>query len=127
MKIIVCDDEKENLLQIGTMLNKITCISSRNVKIEYCLNSQECIECLRNEKACLIILDMQLQECLGIALARKLRELQKDFKLIFISDINSYAAETYEVNADGYLLKPLDEGRFIEVVDSILQDMLACY
>lgn len=112
MKIIICDDEKEYLLKIKALLEKIAQSNNYHIETECCLSPQECVDCLKKGRADLIIVDMYLKDCLGIDLARTLRGLQSDFKLIFISEKNSYAEETYEVNADGYLLKPFDENLF---------------
>ena len=42
--------------------------------------------------------------------------------LIFITAHRDYGAETYEVNADGYLLKPLMKIKFMEQVNKLLNE-----
>lgn len=65
---------------------------------------------------------MYLDDRLGIELAEELRSLRgESFKLIFISAKNNYAAETYELNACGYLLKPLNEELFGQLLIKYLK------
>ncbi|MGA9652242.1 LytR/AlgR family response regulator transcription factor [Pedobacter sp.] len=52
--------------------------------------------------------------------AAKLLEVHCKF-LIFITAHRDYGPESYEVNADGYLLKPLMRVKFTELVNSLLE------
>lgn len=120
MKIIICDDEKEYLFKIKFLLEEIAQSNNYHIETVGCLSPQECVDCLKEGRADLIIIDMYLQDGPGIDLARTLRSLQSDFKLIFVSDKNSYAAESYEVHADDYLLKPFDAKFFYKAVTKCL-------
>ncbi len=48
-----------------------------------------------------------------------LRELGKDFTLIFTTAYSEYAIESFEVNANGYLLKPFSKEDFNKCIDRI--------
>ncbi len=52
----------------------------------------------------------------GIEAARKLRERQEDTVLIFITGIKEYVFDALDLYAFHYLLKPVDEGKFAEVL-----------
>lgn len=117
MKIIVCDDEQEFLSIIKEVLAKISDESDIKIETEYFTSFEKCREYAEKETFDVAIIDMYLDGRLGIELAEELRSLRGDsFKLIFISAKNSYAAETYELNACGYFLKPLDEKLLKEAV-----------
>ncbi len=117
MKIIVCDDEKEYLESVKNILDNIAAEKEIVLQVEYFTEYETCREYAEKEKFDLAIIDMYLDDRLGIELAEELRRLQgNSFKLVFISAKNSYAAETYELNTSGYLLKPLDENLLKEAV-----------
>ena len=54
-----------------------------------------------------VLLDMFMNVLSGIDVARKIRETDKDVKLIFCTTSNEFASESYSVNASYYLRKPV--------------------
>ena len=50
----------------------------------------------------------------GIELARKIRELQPQCRIIFVSGSTDYAMEAFRVHADGYLTKPITHEAVME-------------
>lgn len=57
----------------------------------------------------LLLLDIIMPEQDGMALARQLRQQEIKTSLIFISNSREMALKGYEVNAQRYLVKPIDE------------------
>lgn len=57
----------------------------------------------------LLLLDIIMPEQDGMALARQLRQQEIKTSLIFISNSREMALRGYEVNAQRYLVKPIDE------------------
>lgn len=64
----------------------------------------------------IIFLDIQMEGMGGIEAARTLRRQDEDVVLIFITGIKEYVFEAFDVSAFHYLLKPIDEKKFIEVL-----------
>jgi len=64
----------------------------------------------------IVFLDIQMDGMNGIEAARKLRERQEDTVLIFITGIKEYVFDALDLYAFHYLLKPVDEGKFAEVL-----------
>ncbi len=52
----------------------------------------------------------------GIEAARNLRQRNVDAVLVFITGIMEYVFEAFDVSAFHYLLKPIEEKKFIEVL-----------
>ncbi len=52
-----------------------------------------------------IILDVQMPDISGIELAQKIRFINKDIPIVFISDFPQFAVEGYEVNALRFVVK----------------------
>lgn len=57
----------------------------------------------------LIILDIFMDKLLGIDVAREIRKTDEDARLVFCTTSNEFASESYEVNANYYLLKPITQ------------------
>ncbi|MES2457858.1 MAG: LytTR family DNA-binding domain-containing protein [Bacteroidota bacterium] len=72
----------------------------------------------REKSTCLIFMDIDMPYYSGMQLAEKIKPL--GHHLIFTTAHAQYALKAFEVNARHYLLKPIELGRFAEVVSEIL-------
>ena len=70
----------------------------------------------------LVFLDNLMDDMLGIQVARRLRELNYQGPLVFISSTDAYAVAGYEVSAAAYLLKPYDYPTVAAVLDKFLPE-----
>lgn len=55
----------------------------------------------------LIFLDVEMPRLGGVECARRLRRLDREVSLVFVTNMAQYAATGYEFDALGYLVKPL--------------------
>lgn len=62
-----------------------------------------------------VLLDIQMEGMNGIDTAKALRGMQEDTVLIFITGVKDYVFEAFDVAAFHYLLKPVEEKKFVEV------------
>ncbi|MCR5515497.1 MAG: LytTR family DNA-binding domain-containing protein [Lachnospira sp.] len=60
----------------------------------------------------MIFMDIELDGMNGMDAAHKLREIDTDVLLIFLTNLAHYAIAGYEVNAADYILKPLSANAF---------------
>lgn len=111
MNIAVCDDEEVICRQIKALIEKQM--------------TDSCIDIYDSGKKLLaaekqfdmVFLDIQMDGINGIETARQLREKQNDKTvLIFITAMKEYVFEAFDVSAFHYLLKPVDETKFTEVL-----------
>ena len=58
----------------------------------------------------------------GIEAARSLRERREDTVLVFITGIRDYVFDAFDLYAFQYLLKPIDEGKFAEVLERAVRE-----
>lgn len=56
----------------------------------------------------IIFMDIEMPFMNGMNAAKKMRELDPDVSLIFVTHLTKYALQGYEVDAVGYLLKPAE-------------------
>lgn len=64
----------------------------------------------------IIFLDIQMEGMGGIEAARSLRQKNMDAVLVFITGMKEYVFEAFDVSAFHYLLKPVGEKKFMEVL-----------
>ncbi|NBH86357.1 DNA-binding response regulator [bacterium C-53] len=70
----------------------------------------------------IVFLDIQMEGMNGIEAAKKLREQQGDTVLVFITGIKDYVFDALDLYAFQYLLKPIDEGKFAEVLERAVRE-----
>lgn len=64
----------------------------------------------------IVFLDIQMEGMNGIEAAKGLRERQEETVLIFITGLKEYVFDALDLYAFHYLLKPVDEKKFAEVL-----------
>jgi two-component system LytT family response regulator len=72
---------------------------------------------LAAEPVDLVLLDVQMPQESGLALARELCQLAEPPLLVFVTAFNAYAVEAFEVHALDYLLKPIDDQRLAQALE----------
>ena len=71
----------------------------------------------------LIFLDIEMPQLDGIALAKRLRAMNSDVPIVFLTSHIEYALEGYEVNALRYLTKPVRTEQLREVLSYVADQM----
>ena len=80
-----------------------------------CGNGYEAVDAVRSLHPDLMLLDVQMPEVDGFMALERLRGDVLP-QIVFITAYDQYALKAFEVNALDYLLKPFDEGRFLEML-----------
>ncbi len=65
----------------------------------------------------LIFLEIPFPKLNGIETARRIRDVDPNVGIVFLTTILSHVLEAYEVRADNYLIKPLKYTRFLREVE----------
>ena len=114
MKVIVIDDERLARKEMISLLKSYKKIEV----IDECSNVVEAKESIENNHPDLIFLDIEMPEKNGFDL---LQELDYVPKVIFVTAYNDYALKAFDVNAVGYLTKPVDPERLKKVITPLTQ------
>ena len=109
-RIAICEDEEifatahENICR--DIFNKLNI--EHNVTIFQ--SSKEFLDAFNKQhpQYDLLLLDIMMDNLNGVELARKIREVDKNAVIIFMTSSHDYALQGYDVNALHYLLKPID-------------------
>ena len=69
----------------------------------------------------LYLLDILMPGCNGIEAGRRLRQLGDGGEIIYLTTSNDFAADSYDVRAFFYLLKPVEEAKLFRVLDGAVE------
>ena len=110
MKIAICDDEKN--------IRELIAEKVRNIcpKAEIVLFSSGEQLLLSNEQIDILFLDIQMSGKDGMQTATQLRKKDKNMILIFVTAVEDYVFRAFDVGAFNYILKPIDNVKFAEVL-----------
>lgn len=110
MKCAIVEDEEKFITILKEYVDNFQ--KQNNVAIELSIfhNGQEIVD--SNQKFDLIYMDIDMPIMDGMTAAKKLREQDSQFVLIFITNLANLAIKGYEVNALDFVVKPLDYFEF---------------
>lgn len=112
MRIAICDDEKE----IRELLAEKTAELYPEADIALMSSGGELLSA--EEKADILLLDIQMQGMNGMQTARELRGQDKEVIIIFVTALSDFVFQAFDVGAFHYLVKPFDDGKFAEVLQN---------
>lgn len=113
LKIAICDDE---LLFGNQVLNEVKKILEKN-DIEHSLSLFQTGNNLLNTNFFdIIFLDIEMDGLSGIETAEKLRLLDRNSHIIFLTSHQKYVFSAFDVSASHYLLKPLNTEKLEKVL-----------
>ena len=69
------------------------------------------------------LLDILMPALSGIEVGRRLRAREDGGEIIYLTNSNDFAADSYDVRAFFYLLKPAEEGRLFPVLDGAVEKL----
>lgn len=125
MKIIVCDDNREDLAEIDGLLAKYQ-KNNKNIKLDVMQFTDSSIlyqEIQEENLGDIYLLDMIMENKTGIDLGSLIQRVDGQSVIIYITSSDDYALEAYHVHAIRYLLKPIREELFFEALDYAVSDI----
>jgi two-component system, LytTR family, response regulator len=112
LRLLIVDDEPLIRKGIRTAL-----LTFHGVEIlGECGSGSEAIESITSKKPDLVLLDIQMPDCTGLEVIRRIGSEQMP-PVIFITAYDEYAIKAFEVNAVDYILKPFDDSRLRESLE----------
>ncbi|MGN0462105.1 MAG: LytR/AlgR family response regulator transcription factor [Ruminococcus sp.] len=121
MKIAICDDDSVQLKYINSLVEKWSDISGEKSIISLYSNADELL--FNYTPGCfdVLLLDIQMEGENGISLAKRIRGFNDNASIIFITAVSDYVFDGYDVGAIQYLLKPVDEDKLFDCLNTALK------
>lgn len=120
MKIAICDDDRNELLQIQTLLDLYAQERQMEFIVKEYHSSFELASAAANETFQIYLLDVLMPVLNGIDLAREIRLMDKAADILFLTSSPEFAVESYMVKASNYLLKPVQKEILFQALDDIV-------
>ena len=125
LRVALCDDEKNELDKSAALLEGY-------LRARPDLTAQ--VETFRSGSALLgraedtggfdlYLLDILMPRLSGIDIARRLRRLGDGGEIIYLTSSNDFAADSYDVLAFFYLLKPVEAAKLYAVLDEAVEKL----
>ena len=115
MNIALVDDDQNQLdLLYKVIAEELSLIPNTRIKTFPC--AEDFLSVWKAGGFDLIILDIFMSGMTGVELARTIRETDETVKLAFCTSSNEFASESYEVNAQYYLHKPITESSILSML-----------
>lgn len=125
LKIIICDDEKIFLDKIEALISKNFDKLETEYSIKLCESGSELFKIDLSEYD-VVYLDINLEDMNGMDVAKKIREINEDIFIIFVTSVLDYALQGYIVNAIRYIMKNNMEVMIPESLDTIIRKKNMC-
>lgn len=115
MRVLVCDDDDRFREIILQYLNEIAIEQNLRLDIQEFYKLEALLDQVKKESEIqLIFLDIIFQEEQdnGLKIAEEIQKINPRIKIVFITNYDSFAVQGYQVNAIGYLVKPIEYTEF---------------
>ena len=125
IRIAICDDDKQQLLQIQTLLEMYqSAHSDIELYMECFLSGISLLDAIRTSgNFDIYLLDILIPIENGIELGLKIRAIDSGGHIIYITHSSDYAVDSYLVRATQYLLKPIEKEQFFLCLDHTLSSL----
>lgn len=108
IRIAVVEDEELYAEQLQNYISKYAEERKKQIKVTWFQDGEDIVSGYKGEYD-IILLDIQMRFMDGMTAAEKIRELDSEVVLMFITNMIQYAVRGYEVDAMDYVVKPVED------------------
>ena len=116
MNIAICDDEQIFIDNLRTSLEKLSFKYNIKFNINVFNSGEDLLNNYKPSSYNLIFLDIVMKGLNGIETSKKIRFIDKDVSIVFLTSTIEFAIDGYEVHALNYLLKPVEYTKIEKVI-----------
>lgn len=126
MRIALVDDEITQIQHLQGLLTAelSTLMHHTPHKIDTFCSGPEFLARWKEGSYDVIVLDIFMGGMTGVDVAKQIRQTDAEVKLVFCSRSNEFAAESYQVNAQYYLVKPATAGSVSNMMKRLNLDLM---
>ncbi len=124
MRIAICDDSKLDLDMICDLMRNCFAETPLHPELVPYIRSQPLLDDVQDGTWFdVVFLDIMMPGDLGIDVARNLRKVGFDGDIVFLTATKDFAVDSYDVNATGYLLKPVSVEKLNMVLARLIKNI----
>lgn len=113
MNVMICDDEPLARERLSRMLSKISGVTL----VGDASNGRELLEAIPQLSPDLVLTDIRMPTMDGLEAAAHMAGLDEPPAVVFCTAYDEYAVKAFQVNAIGYLLKPIRQEDLQQVIE----------
>lgn len=121
IRIAVVEDEKIYRQQMRRVMEIYQRERDAQFEITYYSDGAEITEDIQAGRYDIIFMDIQMKRMDGMTAAEKIRQLDGQVILIFITSMTNYAVQGYRVRAMDYLVKPVSSFAMMQCLDKTME------
>lgn len=127
LKFAICDDEKQHIDSLANVLKKyLGKIKEQNFAIFEFSNQFDLLDKMNSGVGFdVVFLDVLMPAMDGMEVAEEIRMNKHTCEIVFVTSSPDYALEAFNVGAIHYILKPIKNQYFDEVMDRLLKKIFS--
>ncbi|MGL4741911.1 MAG: LytR/AlgR family response regulator transcription factor, partial [Sarcina sp.] len=116
VNIAICDDEKVYSDAILDILSGCAKFVNFKIKFDVYNSSEELFDILEANplKYSILFVDILMPGLTGVELSQKIKKLNKNIYIIFVTSTKDFIFDAYDIGALNYILKPIEKNRLEE-------------
>lgn len=116
-RIAICDDSRVDADYVAAFVKEWASADGVGVTLEKFTSAESFLFCYEDDKSFdILLLDIEMGKMNGVELAKKIRAVNRDIQIIFITGYNDYIVDGYDVEALHYILKPVRKEKLVDVL-----------
>lgn len=116
MRIAICDDEKNSRELIGNKIKK----QYPKADLVFFSSGEELL--IFEKQIDILFLDIQMNGKNGMETAKEIRKKDKNVIIIFVTAIEEYVFQAFDVGAFHYIVKPIDDRKFVQILSKAVEE-----
>lgn len=128
LKICICDDDVAFGSLLESYINEyISKIDGLNIEIDFYESGVSLTKAIieRQERYQILFLDIEMQEMNGIETALKIRTIDRNLYIIYITSYEKYTLESFKVSPFRYIIKPVKKEEFQSILAQVVEDIMS--
>lgn len=124
IKIAVCDDQKENLDELCEYMEEyFSTIPETECKVYRFTSGSELKNEIKKKQFDVFFLDVLMPDANGMEIGQRIREIDQQAIIVYVTVSREYAFEAFGVRAFQYLQKPVNREKLFELLRIIVDLM----
>ncbi len=120
LNIALCDDESIVVDELQALLQEYEKTARQLLSIHKFPSGESLLQTVNEGQYDVIFMDIKMEQLDGIETAKKVRTVDESVFLIFVSSLPDYVFDVFDVNARGFLVKPVDKEKLFSLLDKII-------
>lgn len=117
----ICDDEPYMRNDLASKLRQYMAEKGLACEVLCCASGEELLE--SDQPLDFALLDIQMEGASGMDTAKKLRSRGFAGPIVFVTVLEEFVFDSFEVEAADYLVKPLEDLRFYRTMDRVCRQL----